>query len=191
MQQIWHFTNQIHAHSQVLPQPNQSINSPCPSLCVLLPISKEQMGVLHVHPPLPSVKTNSKYLWPPVHSPSLTLQYPPFTSAYSFLHAPVLPFLATHSYFPKQTIFRISQQSLTFKIDFQPHPHVSATDVPSAFHLQSSLKFPPFPSFSSLHSDLHSKSLHEIQSQFLVPIYFWSVCYRHSPSHNFTLLQLP
>lgn len=81
------------------------------SLSDLFPsvISKEQMGVLHIHPPLPSVKTNSKYLWPTARSPSLTLQYPPFTSAYSFLRAHVLPSLPIHSNFPKQTLFRISK----------------------------------------------------------------------------------
>lgn len=34
-EQIWHFTNQTHAHNRVFPQPTQSINSPCPLLCVL------------------------------------------------------------------------------------------------------------------------------------------------------------
>lgn len=79
------------------------------SLSDLFPsaISKEQMGVLHTHPLLPSTKTNSKYLWPPVHSPSLALQYPPFTSAYSFVHAHVLQSLLSHSYFSKHTLFRI------------------------------------------------------------------------------------
>lgn len=43
------------------------------SLIDLFPsvISKEQMGVLHIHSPLSSVKTSPEYLWPPVHSSSL------------------------------------------------------------------------------------------------------------------------
>lgn len=133
------------------------------SLSDLFPsiISKEQTGVLHIHPALPSNKTNCKYLWSPVHLPSLMLQYPPFTSAYSLLHAHVLPSLPTHFYFPKQTLFRQA-----------PNPKNLLLTSPacqchwSPFCL-SSVKLHEVPFyFLFLTSFLHPKSLLKIQSQF-------------------------
>lgn len=89
-----------------------ALHSVC-SLSDLFPsiISKEQMGVLHIHSPLSSVKISSEYLWPPVHSSSLMFQYPPFTSANFFLRAHILASLPIHSYFLKQTLFQVPKQA--------------------------------------------------------------------------------
>lgn len=83
------------------------------SLSDLFPsvISKEQMGVLHTHSPLTSVKTSSEYLCPPVHSSSLILQYTSFASANFFLHSHILASLLMY-YFLKQTFFRVPKPAL-------------------------------------------------------------------------------
>lgn len=80
-------------------------------VCFPYVILEEQMSVLHIHPSCPSIKINSKYLWPPVHSPSATIQYLPFTSACSFFHAHILSSLPTHSYCPNQTLSRITPKA--------------------------------------------------------------------------------
>lgn len=128
-------------------------------------ISKEQMGVLHIHPLLPSIKMNSKYLWP-VHSP--TLQYCPCTSVYSIFHTHILLSLPTHSYFQNQMIFRISKhptQRLTSS-------NSTCISVPLIFLPPFTCKGPwssvfvlPFRRFKN------SKSSPEIQNQFLVSFF--------------------